>query len=156
MQKIKIRNTKNIALIAHDNKKNDLIEWTAKNREKLVMHNLYATGTTGGLIEKELNMEINRMQSGPLGGDIQIGALIATGKIDFLVFLWDPLEAQPHDPDVRALLRLAALWNIPVAANLATADFIFSSHLFDSGYERILPDYNEYQTKRVERLLKMP
>jgi methylglyoxal synthase len=143
---------KHIVLIAHDNKKDDLLEWVRFNRESLIRHDLYATGTTGWLLEQELGIEINRMQSGPLGGDVQIGSKIAEKEIDFMIFFWDPLEAQPHDPDVKALLRLAVLWNIPVATNRASADFIFSSPLMKKTYERVVPDYEAYQQERERRL----
>ncbi len=143
---------KRIALIAHDSKKDDLLEWVKFNKPSLIQHTIYATGTTGWLLKSELGIKVNRMQSGPLGGDLQIGALIASGEIDFLVFFWDPLEAQPHDPDVRALLRLAVLWNIPAATNRASADFMFSSPLMDQEYLRVVPDYDEYQRQREDRL----
>ncbi|MBF6605890.1 MAG: methylglyoxal synthase [Candidatus Limnocylindrales bacterium] len=133
-----------IGLVAHDNKKTDIIEWAKYNRLTLVRHDLVATGTTGTLLEDELGIGIVKLQSGPLGGDQQLGALIAEGGIDLLIFFWDPLEPQPHDPDVKALLRLAVVWNIPVACNRATADFVISSPLMTSGYERQTPDYNAY------------
>jgi len=134
-----------IALVAHDNKKNDLIEWVKYNRGMLIPHELYATGTTGKLLEKELEISLQKMQSGPLGGDLQIGALISEGKIDMLIFFWDPLEAQPHDPDIKALLRIAVVWNIPVACNRASADYIISSTLMKEKYDRFLPDYESYR-----------
>jgi methylglyoxal synthase len=143
---------KHIVLIAHDNKKDDLLDWVRFNRRSLLQHELYATGTTGWLLERELGIEIHRMQSGPLGGDVQIGSKIAEKEIDFMIFFWDPLEAQPHDPDVKALLRLAVLWNIPVATNRASADFIFSSPLMQETYERVVPDYEAYQRERELRL----
>jgi methylglyoxal synthase len=138
---------KRIALIAHDNKKDDLSEWARFNCHLLAQHELYATGTTGRLLEEELGLKVQRMQSGPLGGDLQIGAKIAEGEIDVLVFFWDPLESQPHDPDIRALLRLAVVWNIPVATNRASADFIFSSPLMVGEYERTVPDYETYKER---------
>jgi methylglyoxal synthase len=141
---------KKIGLVAHDNKKPDLIEWARYNLRLLAAHDLVATGTTGTLLADELNVEVRRLQSGPLGGDQQLGALIADGEIDFLVFFWDPLEPQPHDTDVKALLRLAVVWNIPVACNRATADFMISSPLMTSGYERRLPDYQAYVDRLVE------
>lgn len=147
-----IRAKKRIALIAHDSKKDDLLEWAQYNRASLEQHKLFATGTTGWLLQHELRFKINRMQSGPLGGDLQIGAMIASGDIDFLVFFWDPLQPQPHDPDVKALLRLAVLWNIPAATNRATADFLFSSVLMNEDYDRIVPDYDTYQRERERRL----
>ena len=123
--------TRHIALVAHDNKKPDLVAWAVYNRPLLAAHDLVATGTTGTLLEDELGVAIKKLQSGPLGGDQQLGALIAEGDIDFLVFFWDPLEPQPHDPDVKALLRLAVVWNIPVACNRASADYMISSPLMD-------------------------
>ncbi len=140
----KIGPRKRIGLVAHDNKKPDLVEWSRFNRRLLADHDLVATGTTGTLLEDELGVGILKLQSGPLGGDQQLGALIAEGEIDFLVFFWDPLEPQPHDPDVRALLRLAVVWNIPVACNRASADFMISSPLMTSDYERQMPDYGSY------------
>ncbi len=138
---------KRIALVAHDNKKKDLLEWAQFNRELLVKHDLFATGTTGALIEKALDTTVVKLQSGPLGGDQQIGAKIAEGSIDFVIFFWDPLEPQPHDPDVKALLRIAVVWNVPVACNRASADFMISSPLMDSTYERALPDYEGYRNR---------
>lgn len=130
-----------IALVAHDNKKADLLEWATFNRDTLAHHQLYATGTTGRMIADELTLTVERLQSGPLGGDQQVGALIVEGKVDFLIFFWDPLAPQPHDPDVKALLRLAVVWNVPVACNRATADFLISSPLLSTAYERMVPDY---------------
>jgi methylglyoxal synthase len=135
---------KRIGLVAHDHKKDDLVEWAVYNRLELVRHDLIATGTTGTLLEEELGVGVIKLQSGPLGGDLQIGGLIADGSIDMLVFFWDPLEAQPHDPDVKALLRIAVVWNIPVANNRATADFLISSPLMTSGYARAVPDYQAH------------
>lgn len=131
---------KRIALIAHDHKKDDLIEWALHNKRKLSESELFATSTTGGLLEKALEVKITRLQSGPFGGDQQIGAMITEGLIDILIFFWDPLHPLPHDQDIKALLRIAVLWNIPVACNRATADFIFTSSLFnDETYQRKLP-----------------
>lgn len=142
-----IKQRKNIALVGHDNQKHELLEWVKFNKGTLKKHNLFATGTTGTLIEEALDIHINKMQSGPLGGDLQLGALIAEGKVDFLIFFWDPLEAQPHDPDIKALLRIAAVWNIPVACNRATADFIISSKLMNEDYVRSIADYETYRNR---------
>ena len=127
---------KTICLVAHDNKKEDLTEWVMFNRRLLAMHELVATGTTGTLIERRAELEVRKLRSGPLGGDQQVGALIADGEIDFLVFFWDPLEPQPHDVDVKALLRVAVVHNVPIACNRSTADFLLSSPLMSEDYER--------------------
>lgn len=140
-KKMAMRATKRIGLIAHDNKKGELVEWARRNRQLLARHDLFATGTTGRVLEESLGLPIAKMQSGPLGGDLQIGAKIVQGTVDFLVFFWDPLESQPHDPDVKALLRIAAVWNIPVACNSASADFMITSPLMDAEYERLVADY---------------
>jgi methylglyoxal synthase len=132
---------KRIALVAHTNKKHDLLAWARFNRVLLAEHELYSTATTGALLEQELGLEINKLRSGPLGGDQQIGAKITEGGLDFLIFFWDPLESQPHDSDVRALLRIAVVWNVPVACNRASADFIIASPLMGQEYERFVPDY---------------
>lgn len=139
---------KSIALVAHDNKKDDLLAWAGVNREKIKQFNLYATGTTGKLIQDQLGVPVTRLNSGPLGGDQQLGALISEGKIDCLIFFWDPLEPLPHDPDIKALLRIAVLWNIPVACNEATADFIFTSPYLLSGYDRPRPDFSDYINRK--------
>jgi methylglyoxal synthase len=135
---------RHIALIAHDNKKAELLRWADFNRGTLAKHELYATGTTGTMLEYELGLPVTKFLSGPVGGDQQIGAKIAEGVIDLLIFFWDPLEPQPHDPDVKALLRLASVWNIGVANNVATADLIISSPLLStSDYQRIKPAYGD-------------
>ena len=149
-QQIIMKHDKRIALVAHDNKKRDLLEWAKFNRVLLAHHEIYATGTTGATLESELGMKINRLQSGPLGGDQQIGARIVDNEIDFLIFFWDPLEPMPHDPDVKALLRMAVVWNIPIACNRATADFMISSPIMDEDYPRLVPDYNEYRTRKID------
>jgi methylglyoxal synthase len=145
---------KRIALVAHDNKKQDLLEWALYNRDLLVAHQLYATGTTGRLLSQTLEAPVVCLQSGPLGGDQQIGALIADGVLDLLIFFWDPLEPQPHDPDVKALIRIAVVWNIPVACDRATADYVISSPLMTGPYERQLPDYaahdQRFEVKQAE------
>ena len=130
------------ALVAHDNKKSDLVEWARANRNTLSHHKLLATSSTGEVLEAELETPVDRMHSGPLGGDLQLGAKITEGNIDMLFFFWDPLEPQPHDPDVKALLRIAVVWNIPVACNRATADFLITSPLFDGEYHRTVPEYS--------------
>lgn len=140
---------KKVALVAHDHKKKDLVDWALYNREKLAGHELIATGTTGKLLEEHLGLPVRRLFSGPLGGDQQIGALIAEGNIDLIVFFWDPMEAQPHDSDVKALLRLAVAWNILMACNRTTADFILTSDLMNGNYEIRTPDYTTYLQRQV-------
>ncbi|MFG0241686.1 MAG: methylglyoxal synthase [Phycisphaerales bacterium JB054] len=141
---------KKIAMVAHDMKKAELIEWARYNRGSLASHDVFATGTTGKLLTDVLGFRVYSLQSGPLGGDQQIGARISEGLIDFLVFFWDPLQSMPHDPDVRALLRISVVWNIPIACNRASADFMISSELMRSGYARRLPDYEQYRGRKID------
>ncbi len=151
---------KNIAMIAHDHRKQDLIEWVEWNWKILQNHNLVCTGTTGKVVEEALiqnmqsesakNLKITKLKSGPLGGDQQMGALIAEGKIDIIIFLWDPMHAQPHDVDVKALLRIAVLYNVPTACNRSTADFMISSELFTNPYKQTFKDYQKYIDRSLE------
>jgi methylglyoxal synthase len=141
---------KRIALVAHDHRKADLLEWAQYNRDLLANHELMATGTTGALLEETLNIPVVKLQSGPLGGDQQVGARIAEGTVDLIIFFWDPLQPQPHDPDVKALLRIAVVWNIPAACNRASADYMISSPLLTSEYERQLPEYEDYRNRMVQ------
>ena len=147
---IMIEQKKRIALVAHDNKKRDLLEWARYNKVLLANHELYATGTTGKLLEQELGVEVHKLQSGPLGGDQQIGAKISEHELDLLIFFWDPLTQQPHDTDVKALLRIAVVWNIPIACNRASADFMISSPLMSGVYESQRPDYEAYTGRILE------
>ena len=144
---IEMHSAKKIALVAHDNMKDDLLEWAGYNQGTLARHRLYATGTTGTILSKKLGLVITKLQSGPLGGDQQVGAKIAEEDIDFLIFFWDPLAAQPHDPDVKALLRIAVVWNIPIAMNRATADFLISSPLMSDEYDRKIVDFEAYKNR---------
>jgi len=146
---VTIHPVKKIALVAHDNKKADLLEWAKYNRGSLSRHHIFATGTTGSLVERELGVPVTKFQSGPLGGDQQIGAKIVDEEIDFLIFFWDPLEPQPHDPDVKALLRMAVVWNIPMACNRSSADFLISSPLMDAAYVRQVPDYTAHRERSI-------
>ena len=141
--------TKRIALVAHDNMKPSLLRWIEKHKDLLSQQQLFATGTTGRLIGKALNAPVHCFESGPLGGDQQIGALICEGGLDVMIFFWDPLEAQPHDPDVKALLRLAAVWNVAMACNEATADYIIQSPLFTGDYRPTVPDFTAYRARKV-------
>ena len=152
-----MKQKKRIALVAHDNRKPDLIDWVRFNKLKLRNQLITCTGTTGKLVEDELNKDINghplqveRLLSGPLGGDQQLGALIAEGKIDIVIFFWDPMSAQPHDVDVKALLRLTVLYNVITASNRSTADFVISSHLFNEDYNIKLKDYSAYLNRTLE------
>lgn len=140
---------KSIALVAHDGKKAELLQWVETHAAFFQHKQLYATGTTGKLISERLGLPVTCLASGPLGGDQQIGALITEQQIDWLVFFWDPLASQPHDPDVKALIRLAVVWNIPVACNKATADFIVHSSLFQTGYQRQVPDFQQYLNRQT-------
>lgn len=138
---INMKKVKNIALVAHDNRKKDLLEWVKSNKDKLEKHNLYGTGTTSSIISRETGLKVHGYKSGPLGGDQQIGAKIAEGDIDFMIFFWDPMTSQPHDPDVKALLRISVLYDVPVAMNRSTADFLFTSEYMEKEYQRKLIDY---------------
>ncbi|MGB0664807.1 MAG: methylglyoxal synthase [Pontibacterium sp.] len=140
---------KRIALIAHDNMKGQLLEWTKENLSTLSQQTLYATGTTGHLLAKETGLDITKLISGPLGGDQQIGALLTEQKIDMIIFFWDPFEPMPHDPDVKALLRVAAVWNVAVACNRTSADFMISSLKMNEAIEYRIPDYEQYLAERV-------
>ena len=150
MSKRIMESRKRIALVAHDHKKDELTEWAVFNRAALSRHHLYATGTTGKILEANLDQSITKLLSGPLGGDQQIGAMIAEAKIDILIFFWDPMEAQPHDPDIKALLRVAVTWNIPIACDRATADFILTSPLMHEAYEPVIEDYSSYIKRKLK------
>ncbi|MFT3981448.1 MAG: methylglyoxal synthase [Ferruginibacter sp.] len=150
IEKRQIPERKTIAMVAHDNKKAELIEWAVYNKTYLSRHDLIATGTTGAMLEEQLDRPVKKVLSGPLGGDQQLGAMIAEGKVDMLIFFWDPMEAQPHDSDVKALLRLGVAWNILLACDRATADFMVTSPLMQQSYETIIPDYSTYLKRRVK------
>ncbi|MDH3903197.1 MAG: methylglyoxal synthase [Xanthomonadales bacterium] len=151
---------KNVALVAHDNRKKDLVGWVEENFQKLLQHNLISTGTTGRLVEETIKKKLNakdannfnlrKLKSGPLGGDQQLGAMIAEGKVDLVIFLWDPMQPQAHDVDVKALLRIAVLYNVPMACNRSTADFIISSPLIDAAYQPAVKDYTQYIKRIVQ------
>ncbi len=141
---------KRIAIIAHDKKKAELIKWAVDNKGILSEHILYATGTTGKLLEDALEIEVTKLLSGPLGGDQQVGSLIAQGQIDMMIFFWDPMESQAHDTDVKALLRVGAVWNIPIACDRATADFLVTSPYMNREYVAILPDYSSYLNRKIK------
>jgi methylglyoxal synthase len=142
---------KKIALVAHDNRKQDLLEWVSENKEKLSKHKLFGTGSTSKLVRDEIGIEVKSYKSGPLGGDQQIGSKISEGKIDFMIFFWDPLTSQPHDPDVKALLRIAVLYDIPVAMNRATADFLFYSEFIDKEYTIKIINYEDRYQKKLDK-----
>jgi methylglyoxal synthase len=147
---------KNIALVAHDNKKEELLEWAKNNLNVLRDHSLYATRATGQLLKHRLGLNVTLLECGPLGGDQQIGSRIPEGQIDFVILFSDPLEVQPHDSDVKALLRITVVWNVPVACNRASADFIVSSPLMSTGYERVIPDYSKYRGRLLIDLHREP
>lgn len=153
-QKLLMESQKRIALIAHDHQKDDLVAWCVKNKEQLKKHFLCGTGTTSRLIAEATGLPVKSYKSGPLGGDQQVGARIAEGEIDMMIFFWDPLEAQPHDPDIKALLRIAVVYDIPVANNSATADFIMTSRYMNAEYEHFLQDYQGITQNRVESMKK--
>ncbi len=140
---------KRIALVAHDHKKHDLMDWANFNKESLAKHELFATGTTGKLLEDALDRPVKKLLSGPLGGDQQIGSMIATGEIDIMIFFWDPMEAQPHDSDVKALLRVCVAWNIPMACDRSTADFLMTSPFMNEEYTANIPNYNHYLSRKI-------
>ncbi|MBI5632398.1 MAG: methylglyoxal synthase [Nitrospirae bacterium] len=152
MNVVTMKNSKRIVLVAHDNMKKALLEWARYNKDLLARHELYATGSTGSLLSAALGVEIRCFKSGPLGGDQQIGAKIAEGGLDMVVFFWDPLEPHPHDVDVKALLRIAVVYNIPIACNRASADFVISSHLMQEPYERMVEDFEAMQRQRIASL----
>jgi methylglyoxal synthase len=140
---------KRMALVAHDQRKEDLLSWVKYNAERLSEHELYATGTTGKIISDRCSLDVHRLKSGPLGGDQQLGAMIANGELDVLIFFWDPMTSQPHDVDVKALLRMSVLYNLPVACNRSSADFTISSRLFNEEYDPLIKDYSKYISRRV-------
>jgi methylglyoxal synthase len=155
-----MKKKKLIAIVAHDNRKMDMVEWVGYNWKELTPHELICTGTTGSLVEKTLTLKcsendtvpptVTKLKSGPLGGDQQLGAKISEGQVDMLIFFWDPMQPQPHDVDVKALLRICALYNIPTATNRSTADFIITSKLFHDEYQPLLKDYSTYIKRDIE------
>ena len=147
----KLAKRKRIAMVAHDHRKADLMEWALYNKAVLAKHELFATGTTGKLLEDALDRPVKKLMSGPLGGDQQVGSMIAEGELDVLIFFWDPMHAQPHDSDVKALLRLGVLWNIPMACDRATADFLMTSPFMHDEYDAVMPDNTDYLTRTIEK-----
>ena len=146
----KLGSRKSIAMVAHDNRKADLMEWAVHNKTVLAKHELFATGTTGRLLEEALDRPVKKLLSGPLGGDQQVGSMIAEGEIDMMIFFWDPMQAQPHDSDVKAMLRLGVAWNIPMASDRATADLIITSPFMHGEYDAMLPDYSAYLSRPIK------
>ena len=151
--KIKFPMKKRIALVAHDSRKKDMLDWASYNKNLLTERELYATGTTGMILERELGLNIHKFKSGPLGGDQQIGAMIADHKIDIVIFLWDPLQSHPHEPDIQALQRIATVYNIVLACDRATADFVISSPLMDEPYEKLVLNYEKERLEQIDSLL---
>jgi methylglyoxal synthase len=147
---VEISKVKRIALVAHDKKKKDLVDWAFYNRTLLSKHELVATGTTCVLLEEKLGIPVKKLLSGPLGGDQQLGAMIAERKLDIIIFFWDPFESHAHDSDVKALIRLAVAWNIIIACNRTTADFILTSPLMDGDYNATVPDFSTYVNRTIE------
>ncbi len=151
--KIRFPKKKRIALVAHDTRKKDMVEWARYNKHLLTKRELFATGTTGTILERELGLKIKKFKSGPLGGDQQIGAKISEHEIDIVIFLWDPLQAHPHEPDIHALQRIATVYNIVLACDRATADFVISSPLMDEPYEKLVLNYEKERMGQIDSLL---
>ncbi len=154
--KVQFPRRKRIALVAHDSRKKDMLEWARYNKDLLVQRELFATGTTGTILEKELGLNLHKFKSGPLGGDQQIGAKIAEHEIDIVIFLWDPLQAHPHEPDIYALQRIATVYNVVLACDRATADFVISSPLMDEPYEKLVLNYEKERMGQFDRLISRP
>ncbi len=153
MVKVKFPKKKRIALVAHDSRKKDMVDWATYNKELLTTRELFATGTTGTILERELGLKIHKFKSGPLGGDQQIGARIAEHEIDIVIFLWDPLQSHPHEPDIYALQRIATVYNVVLACDRSTADFVISSPLMDETYEKLVLNYEKERISQIDRLL---